>query len=86
MLPVLIHCLIFDFSGGFFFFQSLRTAEEEVEKMAAIAEQEKLKNINMEMQLEALSPPIADPTDSSSVPQLQQALRDKDRCDHGALR
>lgn len=47
--------------------------------MAAIAEQEKRKNINMEKQLEALSPLIADPPDSSSVPQLQQALRDKDR-------
>lgn len=78
MLSVLIHCLIFGFSG-LFFFQSLRTAEEEVEKMAAIAEQEKLKSINMEKQLEALSPLIADPPDSSSVPQLQHALRDKDR-------
>lgn len=77
MLSVLIHCLIFGFSG--LFFQSLRTAEEEVEKMAAIAEQEKLKSINMEKQLEALSPLIADPPDSSSVPQLQHALRDKDR-------
>lgn len=47
--------------------------------MAAIAEQEKLKNINMEKQLEVLSPLITDPHDSSSVPQLQQALRDKDR-------
>lgn len=60
-------------------FQSLRTAEEEVEKMAAIAEQEKLKNISMEKQLEATSPLNPDCPDSSSVPQLQQALRDKDR-------
>lgn len=68
---------------SFFFllvtFQSLRTAEEEVEKMAAIAEQEKLKNINMEKQLEALGPLITDAPDSSSVPELQQALQDKDK-------
>lgn len=60
-------------------FQSLQTAEEEVEKMAAIAEQEKLKNINMEKQLEALGPFITDAPDSSSVPELQQALQDKDK-------
>lgn len=47
--------------------------------MAAIAEQEKLKNINMEKQLEALGPFIADTPDSSSVPELQQALQDKDK-------
>lgn len=46
--------------------------------MAAIAEQEKLKNINMEKQLETLSPLAPDCPDLSSEPQLQQALRDKD--------
>ncbi|TMS08067.1 CDK5 regulatory subunit-associated protein 2 [Larimichthys crocea] len=45
--------------------QSLRTAEEEVEKMAAIAEQEKLKNINMEKQLQDLGP-------SSTFPPVPQ--------------
>lgn len=47
--------------------------------MAAIAEQEKLKNINMEKQLEALGPLVTDTPDSSSVPELQQALQDKDK-------
>nr|XP_020476697.1 CDK5 regulatory subunit-associated protein 2 isoform X3 [Monopterus albus] len=60
--------------------QCLRIAEEEVEKMAAIAEQEKRKNINMEKQLQALGPsstfnsvPVASP-----VHDLQQALQEKD--------
>lgn len=48
--------------------------------MAAIAEQEKLKSISMEKQLEALGPLVTDgPPDSSSVPELQQALQDKDK-------
>ncbi|XP_070780479.1 CDK5 regulatory subunit-associated protein 2 [Enoplosus armatus] len=60
--------------------QCLRTAEEEVENMAAIAEQEKLKNINMEKQLQALGPqstltPVPVP---SPVQDLQLALQEKD--------
>ncbi|CAI5667291.1 unnamed protein product [Oreochromis niloticus] len=60
--------------------QCLRTAEEEVEKMAAIAEQEKLKNINMEKQLQALGPPSTLTTGPvlSPVQDLQQALQEKD--------
>ncbi|XP_049459390.1 CDK5 regulatory subunit-associated protein 2 isoform X2 [Epinephelus fuscoguttatus] len=60
--------------------QSLRAAEEEVDKMAAIAEQEKLKNITMEKQFQALGPlsaftpgPVPSP-----VQDLQQALQEKD--------
>lgn len=60
-------------------FQSLRTAEEEVEKMAAIAEQEKLKNIGMEKQLQALAPLVTDTSDPSPVQELQQALQEKDK-------
>ncbi|KAK2819336.1 hypothetical protein Q5P01_024897 [Channa striata] len=60
--------------------QHLRTAEEEVEKMAAIAEQEKLKNINMEKQLQALGP--SSNFSSSLLPMpvhnLQQRLQEKD--------
>ncbi|XP_039856802.1 CDK5 regulatory subunit-associated protein 2 isoform X1 [Simochromis diagramma] len=60
--------------------QCLRTAEEEVEKMAAIAEQEKLKNINMEKQLQALGPPSTLTTGPvlSPVQDLKQALQEKD--------
>ncbi|XP_031711908.1 CDK5 regulatory subunit-associated protein 2 isoform X7 [Anarrhichthys ocellatus] len=60
--------------------QSLRTAEEEVDKMAAIAEQEKLKNINMEKKLQALGPPSTfNPVPvPSPVRDLQQALQEKD--------
>ncbi|XP_027138012.1 CDK5 regulatory subunit-associated protein 2 isoform X6 [Larimichthys crocea] len=58
--------------------QSLRTAEEEVEKMAAIAEQEKLKNINMEKQLQDLGPSSTFPPVPSPVQDLQQALQEKD--------
>ncbi|KAM3874007.1 CDK5 regulatory subunit-associated protein 2 [Diretmus argenteus] len=60
--------------------ESLRTAEEEVEKMATIAEQEKLKNIDMEKQLLA----VGLPSTVTSVPvpsqahDLQQALQEKD--------
>lgn len=83
MLFISIHSLILHFLFCFIFllatFQSLRTAEEEVEKMAAIAEQEKLKNINMGKQLEALGPLITDAPDSGSVPELQQSLQDKDK-------
>lgn len=67
--------------GVFASCQSLQTAEEEVEKMAAIAEQEKRKNINMEKQLQALGPPSTFtpvPT-PSPVHDLQQALQEKDK-------
>ncbi|XP_068608728.1 CDK5 regulatory subunit-associated protein 2 [Brachionichthys hirsutus] len=58
--------------------QCLRMAEGEVERMASIAEQEKLKNIDMEKQLQALCPPST--FTPSPVPDrdLQQALQDKD--------
>ncbi|KAM4635269.1 CDK5 regulatory subunit-associated protein 2 isoform 3-T3 [Polymixia lowei] len=60
--------------------QGLRTAEEEVEKMAAIAEQEKLKNIDMEKKILALGPsstftPVPAPSPAND---LQQALQEKD--------
>ncbi|CAL8318255.1 unnamed protein product [Lota lota] len=58
--------------------QDLHAAEEEVEKMAAIAEKEKLKNIDMEKQLVALGlseafAPVPEPNND-----LQQALQEKD--------
>ncbi|XP_029920528.1 CDK5 regulatory subunit-associated protein 2 isoform X2 [Myripristis murdjan] len=59
--------------------QSLQAAEEEVEKIAAIAEQEKLKNIDMEKQIQALglsSNPALAPNVAND---LQQALQEKDR-------
>lgn len=59
--------------------QCLRTAEEEVEKMAAIAEQEKLKNINMEKQLQASAPSSTFTSVPSPVQDLQQALLQKDK-------
>ncbi|XP_060937138.1 CDK5 regulatory subunit-associated protein 2 isoform X3 [Limanda limanda] len=60
--------------------QCLQTAQEEVGDMAAIAEQQKCKNINMEKQLQALGlpssfTPIAVP---SAIHDLQQALQEKD--------
>ncbi|XP_075312442.1 CDK5 regulatory subunit-associated protein 2 isoform X4 [Odontesthes bonariensis] len=60
--------------------QCLRTAEEEVEKMAAIAEQEKIRNINMEKQLQVLTPPSAFTPGPAHSPdqELQQALQEKD--------
>ncbi|KAF0031641.1 hypothetical protein F2P81_016196 [Scophthalmus maximus] len=60
--------------------QCLQTAEEEVEKMAAIAEQEKRKNIDMEKQLHALGPPstFTPVPVPSPVHDLQQALQEKD--------
>lgn len=56
--------------------QCLRIAEGEVEKMAAIAEQEKLKNISLERQLQTLSP-----QDSNNTPaeDLQAALQEKQK-------
>ncbi|KAF3849401.1 hypothetical protein F7725_015898 [Dissostichus mawsoni] len=56
----------------------LKMAEEEVDKMAAIAEQEKLKNINMEKQLQALGPLSTFPPGTSQAQDLQQALQEKD--------
>uniref|UniRef100_A0A8C5DDG4 CDK5 regulatory subunit associated protein 2 n=1 Tax=Gouania willdenowi TaxID=441366 RepID=A0A8C5DDG4_GOUWI len=60
--------------------ESLQKSEEEVEKMAAIAEQEKLKNINMEKQLQAVGPlqTFTSASVSSPVHELQQALEEKD--------
>ncbi|XP_054468052.1 CDK5 regulatory subunit-associated protein 2 isoform X2 [Anoplopoma fimbria] len=58
--------------------QSLRTAEEEVDKMAAIAEQEKLKNIKIEKRLQAQGPPSTFTPVPSPVQDLQQALQEKD--------
>ncbi|MCJ8741063.1 hypothetical protein PDJAM_G00066390 [Pangasius djambal] len=62
--------------------ESLRCAEEEVEKMASIAEQEKLRSLGLEKELEAVSQsgPLRD---AGSAPgqdhKLQQALQEKDR-------
>ncbi|PWA26806.1 hypothetical protein CCH79_00001062 [Gambusia affinis] len=60
--------------------QTLQAAEEEVERMAAIAEEEKLKNINMEKQLQAVAStdihaPFSLPR---TVQDLQQALQKSD--------
>ncbi|KAM8828804.1 LOW QUALITY PROTEIN: CDK5 regulatory subunit-associated protein 2 [Spinachia spinachia] len=54
---------------------SLQTAGEEVDKMAAIAEQEKLRNINMEKKLQALCPTST--FNSVPVHDLQRALQEK---------
>ncbi|MED6273687.1 hypothetical protein CHARACLAT_009041 [Characodon lateralis] len=60
--------------------QCLQSAGEEVERMAAIAEQEKLKSINMERQLQAAASAGIDPPFSLPRPvqDLQQALQEKD--------
>ncbi|XP_028458357.1 CDK5 regulatory subunit-associated protein 2 isoform X4 [Perca flavescens] len=58
--------------------QCLQTAEEEVDKMAAIAEQEKLRNINMEKQLQAMGPLRTFTPVPSPAQDLQQALQEKD--------
>lgn len=60
--------------------QSLQAAEEEIDRMAAIAEQEKVKSINMEKQLKALgaSGTFPSPSVSSQVHDLQRALQEKD--------
>ncbi|KAL0163341.1 hypothetical protein M9458_042737, partial [Cirrhinus mrigala] len=61
--------------------ESLQAAQEELESMATIAEQEKLKNLGLEKELQAAkqSGPSAD---SSSTPErvreLQQALQEKE--------
>ena len=59
--------------------QHLHAAEEEVEKMAAIAEKEKLRNLDLEKQLVVLGlseafTPVPEPNND-----LQQALQEKDR-------
>eukprot|EP00066_Takifugu_rubripes_P013671 XP_011602937.1 PREDICTED: CDK5 regulatory subunit-associated protein 2 isoform X4 [Takifugu rubripes] len=56
--------------------QCLQVAEGEVEKMAAIAEQEKLKNFSLERQLRTMSP-----QDNTSTPaeDLQAALQEKEK-------
>ncbi|XP_053334053.1 CDK5 regulatory subunit-associated protein 2 isoform X6 [Clarias gariepinus] len=62
--------------------ESLRCAEEEAEKMASIAEQQKLKSLGLEKELEAFtqSRPLHD---AGSAPgqdhKLQQTLQEKDR-------
>uniref|UniRef100_A0A3B3Z2U9 Uncharacterized protein n=1 Tax=Poecilia mexicana TaxID=48701 RepID=A0A3B3Z2U9_9TELE len=60
--------------------QNLQAAEEEVGRMAAIAEEEKLKNINMEKQLQAVaSTDIRAPFSlPRTVQDLQQALQESD--------
>ena len=47
--------------------------------MAAIAEQEKVRNINMEKQLQALGPPVTNTPVPSPVQDLQQVLQEKDK-------
>ncbi len=67
---------------AFSFIKSLQAAQEELESMATIAEQEKLKNLGLEKELQAAkqSGPSAD---SGSTPErvreLQQALQEKER-------
>lgn len=56
--------------------QCLQVAEGEVEKMAAIAEQEKLKNISLERQLQTLG--RQDNTDTPAE-DLQAALQEKEK-------
>lgn len=56
--------------------QCLQIAEGEVEKMAAIAEQEKLKNISLERQLQTLSPQANTHTPAED---LQAALQEKEK-------
>lgn len=71
-------CLIVSF-GLFASCQCLRMAEEEVDKMAAIAEQEKFKNIKMEKQLQAMDLPSANPPVPGPVHDLKLALQEKDK-------
>ncbi|XP_062868121.1 CDK5 regulatory subunit-associated protein 2 isoform X2 [Trichomycterus rosablanca] len=66
--------------------ESLRFAEEEVEKMASIAEQEKLRNLGLEKELEAANQSGSSRGMGSmpeEVHQLQQALQGKDRVIEG---
>ncbi|XP_036444694.1 myomegalin-like isoform X2 [Colossoma macropomum] len=62
--------------------ESLRCAEEEVEKMASIAEQEKLRSLGLEKELQAASQsgPTRDPGSTpGQIHELQRALHEKDR-------
>uniref|UniRef100_A0A3B5KW42 CDK5 regulatory subunit associated protein 2 n=1 Tax=Xiphophorus couchianus TaxID=32473 RepID=A0A3B5KW42_9TELE len=61
--------------------QNLQAAEEEIGRMAAIAEEEKLKNINMEKQLQTVASTDIHPPSSlpRTVQDLQQALQKSDR-------
>lgn len=54
----------------------MQIAEGEIEKMAAIAEQEKLKNISLERQLQTLSPQVNTDTPAED---LQAALQEKEK-------
>ncbi|XP_027882324.1 CDK5 regulatory subunit-associated protein 2 isoform X1 [Xiphophorus couchianus] len=60
--------------------QNLQAAEEEIGRMAAIAEEEKLKNINMEKQLQTVASTDIHPPSSlpRTVQDLQQALQKSD--------
>ncbi|XP_043085814.1 LOW QUALITY PROTEIN: CDK5 regulatory subunit-associated protein 2 [Puntigrus tetrazona] len=61
--------------------ESLQAAQEELESMATIAEQEKLKNLNLEKERQASKQP-GPSADSGSTPdrvrELQQALQEKE--------
>lgn len=59
--------------------QCLRAANDEVEKVAAIAEQEKLMNIDMEKRLQALGLPSTITPVPSPDRDLQLALQEKDK-------
>lgn len=61
--------------------QNLQAAEEEIGRMAAIAEEEKLKNINMEKQLQTVASTDIHPPSSlpRTVQDLQQALQKSDK-------
>ncbi|XP_066569161.1 CDK5 regulatory subunit-associated protein 2 isoform X2 [Amia ocellicauda] len=57
--------------------ENLKAAQEDADKMAAIAEQEKVRNMDMEKQLFALS--IAGPFESAPSQDLQNCLEEKER-------
>ncbi|KAM6984635.1 CDK5 regulatory subunit-associated protein 2 [Aplochiton taeniatus] len=57
--------------------EDLRNAQEELDKMASLAEQEKLRNIEMEKQLLTLGATPSDSQGNGLVHQLQQALQEK---------
>uniref|UniRef100_W5L596 CDK5 regulatory subunit associated protein 2 n=1 Tax=Astyanax mexicanus TaxID=7994 RepID=W5L596_ASTMX len=62
--------------------EALRCAEEEVENMASIAEQEKLKSLGLEKELQAAGqsgPSHAPDSTPAQVHKLQEALQEKDR-------
>ncbi|KAL7844881.1 hypothetical protein SRHO_G00234200 [Serrasalmus rhombeus] len=61
--------------------ESLRCAEEEVEKMAFIAEQEKLRSLGLEKELQAASqsgPSCGPDSNPRQIHEFQQALHEKD--------